>query len=258
LKKVDSIKKSRDKYKKNYKLMSKVGDNIKSTIGAFNFSGNVHKNFEKHVAKSVPFYEEGHKLICKLSSFFSVNKSIIYDLGCSTGKLSRDIFNYNKDLDLKVYGIDTESKMISHSTKLLSKKMKKKIFYKKDDLITLKLKKSDFIVSYYTIQFIKPKFRQKIFDKIYKSLNYGGAFILFEKVRGNDARFQDIFTQIYQEFKYDQGFSKDQIYNKATSIRGVLEPFTSKANIDYMKRAGFKDITSIVKYCSFEGFLAIK
>ena len=52
--------------------------------------------------------------------------------------------------------------------------------------------------------------------------------------------------------------NKDQIYNKATSIRGVLEPFTSKANVDYMKRAGFKDITSIVKYCSFEGFLAIK
>ena len=73
MKKVDSIKKSRDKYKKNYKLMSKVGDNIKSTIGAFNFSGNVHKNFEKHVAKSVPFYEEGHKLICKLSSFFLGN-----------------------------------------------------------------------------------------------------------------------------------------------------------------------------------------
>ena len=45
-----------------------------------------------------------------------------------------------------------------------------------------------------------------------------------------------IFTQIYHEFKHDQGFSKDQIYNKATSIRGVLEPFTSKANVDYMKR----------------------
>ena len=144
--------------------------------------------------------------------------------------------------------------MVRHSTKLLSKKMKKKIVYKKNDLVNLKLKNSDFIISYYTIQFIKPKFRQKIFDKIYKSLNYGGAFVLFEKVRGNDARFQDIFTQIYHEFKHDQGFSKDQIYNKATSIRGVLEPFTSKANVDYMKRAGFKDITSLVKYCCFEGF----
>ncbi len=148
--------------------------------------------------------------------------------------------------------------MIKHSKKMLDQKNKKRIFYKRNDLLSLKLLKSDFIVSYYTIQFLKPKFRQLIFDKIYKSLNFGGAFILFEKVRGPDARFQDIFTQIYQEFKLDNGFSKEQIYNKATSIRGVLEPFTTKENINYMKRAGFKDITSLVKYCSFEGFLAIK
>ena len=238
--------------------MGKVGDNIKSTIGGFNFSGNVHKNFEKHVTKSVPFYEEGHNIICKLSSFFLVNKSVVYDLGCSTGKLTRDIYNYNKDIKIKIYGIDSEPKMVKHSNKLLNAHNKKIISYKKSELTDLKFKKSDFIISYYTIQFIKPKFRQKIFNKIYKSLNYGGAFILFEKVRGPDARFQDIFTQIYHEFKHDQGFSKDQIYNKAASIRGVLEPFTSKANVDYMKRAGFKDITSIIKYCSFEGFLAIK
>ena len=68
--------------------MKKVGDNIKSSVGAFNFAGNVHKSFEKHVKKSVPFYEEGHDIICKLSSFFLVNKSVVYDLGCSTGPLS--------------------------------------------------------------------------------------------------------------------------------------------------------------------------
>jgi len=238
--------------------MKKVGDNIKSSVGAFNFSGNVHKNFEKHVKKSVPFYEEGHDLICKLSSFFLVNKSVVYDLGCSTGKLTRDISQYNKDLQIKIYGIDSEPKMLKHSSKLLNQNTKKRISYKKSELTKIKLKKSDLIISYYTIQFVKPKFRQKIFDKIYQSLNYGGAFILFEKVRGPDARFQDIFTQIYHEFKVDQGFSKHQIYNKAVSIRGVLEPFTSKANIDFMKRAGFKDISSLLKYCSFEGFLAIK
>ena len=238
--------------------MAKVGDNIKSTVGAFDFSGNVHKSFEKHVGKSVPFYDHGHNLICKISSFFLVNQSIVYDLGCSTGKLTRDISNYNKDLKIKIYGIDVEPKMIQHSKKLLNRNTKKRIFYKKNNLINLKLQKSDLIISYYTIQFVKPKFRQMIFDKIYKSLNFGGAFILFEKVRGPDARFQDIFTQVYHEFKFDSGFTKEQIYNKSTSIRGVLEPFTTKANIDYMKRAGFKDITSLIKYCSFEGFLAIK
>ena len=56
---------------------------------------------------------------------------------------------------------------------------------------------ADMIASMFTMQFILPKHRQKIYDKIYKSLNWGGAFVLFEKIRGNDARFQDIYLIFY-------------------------------------------------------------
>jgi tRNA (cmo5U34)-methyltransferase len=41
-------------------------------------------------------------------------------------------------------------------------------------------------------------------------------------------------------------------------LKGVLEPFSSKANIDMMARAGFEDIITVIKYICFEGFLAIK
>ena len=81
---------------------------------------------------------------------------------------------------------------------------------------------------------------------------------MFEKVRGSDARFQDMMTQIYNEYKNDVGYDEKQIYHKSLSIRGVLEPFTSAANLGYLKRAGFKDVMSVMKYGSFEGFLAIK
>ena len=37
----------------------------------------------------------------------------------------------------------------------------------------------------------KPKSRQLFINKIYNSLNWGGALILYEKIRGPDARFQD-------------------------------------------------------------------
>ena len=50
-----------------------------------------------------------------------------------------------------------------------------------DDAITYKYKKSDFIVSYYTVQFIPTRLRQLLIDKIYSTLNWGGAFLIFEK-----------------------------------------------------------------------------
>ena len=127
-----------------------------------------------------------------------------------------------------------------------------------EDLLKYKLPKSDFTVSYYTIQFIHPRYRQEIFDKIYNSLNWGGAFLLFEKVRGSDARFQDIISNIYTNFKIDKGFSPEEIFSKAESIKGVLEPFSTEGNIGLIKRAGFQDIMTIYKNVCFEGFLCIK
>jgi len=127
-----------------------------------------------------------------------------------------------------------------------------------DDMTTMTLEKSDLIVSYYTIQFIHPKLRQELINKIYDSLNWGGAFILYEKVRANDARFQDIISNLYMEYKLDQGYSEEEIIGKAKSLKGVLEPFSTEGNIDMLKRAGFVDILSIQKYMNFEGFLVIK
>ena len=104
------------------------------------------------------------------------------------------------------------------------------------------------------MQFIRPRERQKLFDKIFKSLNWGGAFIMFEKVRARDARFQDLTVALYNEFKLQNGFSPTEIFNKTRSLKGVLEPFSSRGNSELLDRAGFKDYMNIFKYVCFSGF----
>ena len=95
-------------------------------------------------------------------------------------------------------------------------------------------------------------------NNIYESLNWGGAFLLFEKIRGADARFQDIYSSIYQDFKVLQGYSDEEILTKQRSLKGVLEPFSNQGNIGLLKRAGFKDITTIFQWVCFQGYLCIK
>ncbi len=238
-----------------------VGSKIKSTgTGGFSFAGKTTKYFDNHISKSIPFFLESHKLISKLSTFFISKKSTVYDLGCSTGLTLRAIADLNSNKNFKIIGIDISKDMIAKA-KINSNKKKYdqiKINYLCKDVLKTKLERCDLITSNYFIQFTHPRYRQEIFDKIYKSLNYGGGFIFFEKTRGPDARFQDMFTQLYNDFKSEAGFSEKEILNKTKSIRGYLEPFTEKANIDFLKRAGFKDYTTIFKYYSFQGFLAIK
>ena len=62
------------------------------------------------------------------------------------------------------------------------------------------LNNSSIISSFYTLQFISPKHRQETINKIYNSLNWGGAFFFVEKTRASDARFQDYLNQVRRWF----------------------------------------------------------
>ena len=86
----------------------------------------------------------------------------------------------------------------------------------------------------------------------------GRGIFFIEKVRASDAGFQNIIIQIYNEFKQSQDFKPNEIMAKSNSLKGVLEPFSTIGNLSLLKRAGFKDIMTVFKYGSFEGFLAIK
>jgi tRNA (cmo5U34)-methyltransferase len=235
--------------------MGLSGDEIVAKNANWKFSGNMVDNFERHVKKSVPLYEEGHELIVNLSDYFIKNDSVCYELGSSTGRLSHKLAKHHEFRDAKFIGIEIENDMVTKADKLYSSP---NLSFICDDINSMSLEKADLIVSYYTIQFIHPKLRQEIVNKIYNALNWGGAFIMYEKVRANDARFQDIITNLYMEYKLEQGYSAEEIISKTKSLKGVLEPFSTEGNIDMLKRAGFIDILTVQKYMNFEGFLVIK
>ncbi len=235
-----------------------AGDNIKTENASWTFGNNVAKNFSKHVKTSVPMYETGHEIILSISDFFLKEKSLCYDIGCSTGTLLGKLSDRHKNKNkIDFIGIDPVSQMIKQA-KIENKSKLKNISFLNKSINDIKLKKSDLIISYYTTQFISPRYRQDIINNIYKSLNWGGAFILFEKIRGPDARFQDIYSSIYQDFKILQGYSEEEIVSKQRSLKGVLEPFSNEGNIGLLSRAGFKDITTIFQWVCFQGYFCIK
>lgn len=236
--------------------MSNVGDSISAGNASWTFSGDVVNTFEDHVSKSVPFYNEGHDLIEKLSDFFVKSDSVCYEFGSSSGILSHKLAKRHANKpDTRFIGIDCVPDMVNFAS---NKYKAPNLSFEVDDILSCELQPSDFIVSYYVVQFVRPSQRQELIDRIYKSLKWGGAFLCFEKVRAPDARFQDMMTALYTDYKIDQGYSADEIVGKSRAIKGVLEPFSTAGNMDLFKRAGFVDVMSIFKYVCFEGFLCIK
>lgn len=234
-----------------------IGENIEAGNAGWTFSGSVAETFPEHVKRSVPMYEIGHDLVCKLSDYFVKEDSICHEIGTSVGELLMKLANHNKNKkNVKWIGIDIEKDMIAKARQNV--KGIKNISLEVADVLHYEFEKSDLIVSYYTIQFTPPKFRQQIMDKIYDTLHWGGALLLFEKVRGADARFQDIMTTLYTDYKLEQNYTTEEIIAKTRSLKGVLEPFSTQGNLDLLKRAGFVDVMTVFKYLCFEGFLAIK
>ena len=217
---------------------------------------NIGDAFDGHVRKSVPLYDAGHDLVCQVGDFFLPPNATVIELGVSTGALAKKFLErHAARKDVRYVAYDRVDAMVERASVRCSDPRLELI---NGDIVTAEFPRSNLVLSYYTLQFVHPRSRQDVFTKIYDSLEWGGAFLLFEKVRAPDARFQDLAVQLYHEFKLVQGFDETEILNKQRSLKGVLEPFSTQGNIDLLRRAGFVDIMTILKYVCFEGFLVIK
>lgn len=236
--------------------MNAVDENINQHNAGWSFE-NISESFDSHIQKSIPLYDSGHRVICHYSDFFLKPDSTVYDIGCSTGQmLLRLAQQHPKKEELNLIGIDTVQDMVEKAASLA--RHDPRISFVHANVLDIELQPCDMVIANYTVQFLPPRVRQALIEKIYRALNWGGAFFMFEKVRAPDGRFQDYANQVYIEFKIDNGFSEAEIINKSRSIKGVMEPFSTQGNIDLLKRGGFEDIMTIQKYVCFEGFLAIK
>ncbi|MGH8550226.1 MAG: methyltransferase domain-containing protein [Methylococcales bacterium] len=234
-----------------------AGQDIKTEGANWSFGARVADSFAEHVRRSVPWYVEGHDLICQLSDFFCLHDSICYEIGVSTGELIKKLALHNRyKPDIRWIGVDIEPAMIKRAEYHCQEVENIELLC--EDIRLFDLEKSDLIVSYYCIQFIPARYRQELFNKIYAALNWSAAFVLFEKVRAPDARFQDIQVALYNEFKLRNGFSAEEVLIKSLSLKGVLDPFSTEGNLGLLRRAGFADIMTVMKNICFEGFLAIK
>jgi tRNA (cmo5U34)-methyltransferase len=218
---------------------------------------NISASFDEHILKSIPLYREGHQLVCYYSDFFLKPNSVVYDIGCSTGTMLAQLAERHPSKQkLQLIGIDCVPDMVERANHFAERDPR--LSFIEGDVLDIDFKPCDMIIANYTIQFLPPRVRQVLIDQVYRALNWGGAFFMFEKVRAPDGRFQDYASQVYVEYKLDQGFTEAEVLNKSRSIKGVMEPFSSQGNADMLQRAGFTDLMTVHKYVCFEGFLAIK
>ena len=236
--------------------MATVGDIINAESSEWRFSEISGANFDRHIKRSIPFYDEGHRLISEVSDYFIKENSVCYDLGCSTGHLAAILAKRHRKKQPKIIGIDKEQNMVKEAESNCAQLGGVEIVI--GDICNFRYLPSDLVIAHYTIQFLEIDARPRLFKEIYSNLKPGGALVLFEKVLAPDAHTQDILGGLYHEHKLNQGFSGEEIINKSRSLKGVLVSHPSLENLQLLKNAGFTKTSPIFRYLCFEGLLAIK
>ena len=223
----------------------------------WSFDEEVSKVFDSHVNQSIPLYREFHEQIASISEFYCKDDSVIYDLGCSTGNFIKEISKIKKK-NLDITGIDDSKKMIELCKLKTAKIKKNKITLKCGDMFKLKFKKTDLIVCSLVLPFFTRQKQEQLIKKIYKSLNNNGAAIFLNKSISKHSHFENIFNQLYSDFKLSKGILPSDVLKKTQSLRSAHTINTTEDDLKFFKKIGFKKIDIFFKFLNFTGFLVEK
>lgn len=233
-----------------------VGDGIDLDGRRWSFSGQAVDHFDRHVARSVPGYENGHRLVLELSDFFVLPGARVIDVGCSTGSLIAALAARHRSVDAQLVGVDLSSEMVDVAARRC--RAEPRIRIEQRDATELDYTGASFVVLYYTLQFVPVWRRQEVLRRIHAGINPGGALVVFEKSLWDSGRMQSLGEQLYTSFKEAQGFAADEILRKAQSLRAVLSPLCSADNAAMIRDAGFEGPHLIYKFLAFEGLVAFR
>ncbi|CCQ91205.1 tRNA (cmo5U34)-methyltransferase [Nitrospina gracilis 3/211] len=225
----------------------------------FEFNESVARVFDNMLERSVPFYKECQQMVVSLTATYAQPGTRVYDLGCSTGTLVREMARaLSASSDVRFVGIDNSDAMIKKARRKL------KEFGGRCEVVAgdlngpLELADASVVVMNYTLQFLPPAKRQALLKRIHQSLLPGGALILIEKVKAEAETLDPVFVERYYAYKREMGYSRMEISRKREALEQVLVPLRPGENVTILEKAGFRDVDVFFKWFNFCGFVALR
>jgi len=195
-------------------------------------------------------------MVIEVSEYFVRDQSVVYDLGSSTGTTIQLLAEAHAGKeDVQFIGIDASEFMVEEARKKIARG---RVQFHHRNIMDMDFSPpANFMTALFTLQFLTFADRRKLLTQVKQGLIEGGAFLFVEKVCAEHSSFEDVWTELYWDFKRRQGFTPEQIVEKANSIRGVLKPLTVDENLELLRQTGFRRIEIFFKWYNWAGFLVV-
>ena len=220
------------------------------------------EGFDNHIAQSIRGYSDLMNDVISLSRYFVEDDTNIIDIGCSTGKNTKAMMEYNKDHspEAKYIGVeiaDGFKQDLKTRTKELNDAGFTNVEFVMKDIRNFQISNANLVTSIFTLQFMPKKDRRSVISGIYAGLNTGGAFIFAEKTICESALVQDMITFNYYDYKR-RSFDTKDIMDKERTLRNIMKPMTWPEIQLMLSMAGFSTLQPFWRNHSFVGAIALK
>lgn len=235
----------------------------------FEFDEEVSPVFENMAQRSIPMYQETHRLHARMARqhhFKTDRKLRILDVGTSTGMFFQHLCrSAGTPCDIRppfissAIGTDISPSMLE----LLRKELEwvQALPLPAEQLSTLQDKSFDIINISYVMQFIEPPSRQGIYNSLYDLLDDGGLLFVSEKHLPSvhaDHEIDQHMTEQYVDFRIANGYTRREIDAKTKALKGSMWPNTFNETVDMLTAAGFQQVTETARWLHFGSMVAAK
>jgi tRNA (cmo5U34)-methyltransferase len=227
---------------------------------AFEFNQEVADVFDDMVSRSVPFYDEIHRIILDIVDRACPHLEKVYDLGCSTGTTISIISTHARKSGKQPHfiGIDNSPSMLEKCRSKTESSGVADCTLHCMNIEDTEIRDADLVIMNYTLQFLDPDNRVRVLKNIYHGLKPGGVFVLSEKIRTDEPRVQELLTDLYYDFKRRNGYSELEIAQKREALENVLRPITPQQQLEALREAGFTRADMIFRWYNFASYIGIR
>ena len=243
--------------------MKKKKDSIyaekQQSVTGFRFNSETAEVFEDMIERSVPGYRTTISMIGLLAERYSLADSFCYDLGCSLGAATLAMRKNIKQPGCSIVAVDNSEPMIEKCrTRIEADTSQVPIKLICADIQDVVIENASIVVLNFILQFIEPKKREVLLNKICSGMVPGGVLILSEKVSFDDRQEEVLNIEMHHTFKKAHGYSDLEISQKRTALEKVLIPETLQTHQQRLEKAGFSTSTIWFQCFNFMSIAAIK
>ncbi|MCQ1534874.1 class I SAM-dependent methyltransferase [Methanosarcina sp. KYL-1] len=206
----------------------------------------ISKKYDEQRKKFIPCFDDFYGTAVSVASVDAENPSIL-DIGAGTGLLSAFLMERYPGASFTL--IDISEKMLDVAKERFGNNSNVKYIaadYSKYDFV----EKYDLVVSAVSIHHLEDEEKKELYSKSYSILKENGVFINADQVHGETPFIENLNKTTWRQRIESSGLSEEEIL--AGYERVKLDKDSSLAQqLDWLKEAGFCDVSCIYKYYQF-------